>query len=88
MDAPPTIVPANKASWADLQAIFGTTDYPGRCYCQHFKVRDSQWIPRRQVLPASAMCYTRGHQPPPASDGPDDPAGRGGQGMKPLVRRT
>jgi hypothetical protein len=29
-----TIVPANQASWADLQAIFGTADYPGMCYCQ------------------------------------------------------
>jgi len=36
MDAPIpveqlTIVPANEASWGDLAAIFGTTDYPGRC---------------------------------------------------------
>ena len=37
-----TIVPANEASWADLQAIFGVTDYPGRCYCQHFK--SEAWI--------------------------------------------
>ena len=26
-----TIVPANHASWADLQAIFGVADDPGRC---------------------------------------------------------
>jgi GNAT superfamily N-acetyltransferase len=38
-----TIVPANRASWADLQAIFGTADYPGKCYCQHFKTRDCHW---------------------------------------------
>jgi len=38
-----TIVPANKASWADLQAIFGTADYPGKCYCQRFKTRDCHW---------------------------------------------
>ena len=38
-----TIVPANQASWADLQAIFGTADYPGMCYCQHFKTRDCHW---------------------------------------------
>jgi len=38
-----TIVRANKASWADLQAIFGTADYPGKCYCQHFKTRDCHW---------------------------------------------
>jgi GNAT superfamily N-acetyltransferase len=38
-----TIVPANEASWADLQAVFGTADYPGMCYCQHFKTRDCHW---------------------------------------------
>jgi hypothetical protein len=38
-----TIVPANEASWADLQAIFGTADYPGRCYCQRFKTRGWFW---------------------------------------------
>jgi GNAT superfamily N-acetyltransferase len=37
------IVPANEASWDDLQAIFGTTDYPGKCHCQWYKIRDSQW---------------------------------------------
>jgi GNAT superfamily N-acetyltransferase len=37
-----TIVPANEASWADLQAIFGVTDYPGRCNCQHYK--SEAWI--------------------------------------------
>lgn len=38
-----TIVPANEASWADLRAIFGTSDYPGRCYCQRFKTRGWFW---------------------------------------------
>jgi GNAT superfamily N-acetyltransferase len=38
-----TIVGANQASWADLQAIFGTTGSPGHCYCQWFKVRDRDW---------------------------------------------
>jgi GNAT superfamily N-acetyltransferase len=38
-----SIVTANNASWADLQAIFGTADYPGRCYCQAYKVRDREW---------------------------------------------
>jgi GNAT superfamily N-acetyltransferase len=37
-----TIVPANEASWADLEAIFGTADYPGRCGCQRFK--GESWI--------------------------------------------
>lgn len=38
-----TIVPANRAAWGDIQAVFGTADYPGRCYCQRFKTRDSLW---------------------------------------------
>ncbi len=37
------IVPANQASWADLRAIFGTADYPGRCYCQYFKTLGWHW---------------------------------------------
>ena len=37
------IVAANNATWEDLQAVFGTADYPGMCYCQHFKTRDCHW---------------------------------------------
>jgi GNAT superfamily N-acetyltransferase len=38
-----TIVPANEASWEDLRAIFGTSDYPSRCLCQRFKVTGWIW---------------------------------------------
>jgi GNAT superfamily N-acetyltransferase len=38
-----SIIPANRALWADLQAVFGTADYPGMCYCQHYKTRDCHW---------------------------------------------
>lgn len=38
-----TIVPASRAPWAGLQAIFGVADYAGQCYCQHFKTRDRDW---------------------------------------------
>lgn len=56
-----TIVPANEASWSDLQAILGTADYSGRCYCQHFKIADSQWSAlsdgeRRDRLRRQASC--------------------------------
>ncbi len=56
-----TIVAANQASWADLQAIFGITDYPGKCYCQHFKTRDRDWaalsiLERRESLREQARC--------------------------------
>jgi GNAT superfamily N-acetyltransferase len=37
------IVPANEASWDDIAAIFGTTDYPGRCQCQRFKIPGWIW---------------------------------------------
>jgi GNAT superfamily N-acetyltransferase len=37
-----TIVPANRATWADLAAIFGTID-SGRCNCQRFKTRGWFW---------------------------------------------
>jgi len=42
-EAPPstpdlTIVPANEASWQDLQAVFGTRGDPSRCFCQRYKM--------------------------------------------------
>jgi GNAT superfamily N-acetyltransferase len=56
-----TIVPANEASWDDIAAIFGTTDYPGRCQCQHFKVvgcfwRDSMQEERTAMFRAQTAC--------------------------------
>jgi GNAT superfamily N-acetyltransferase len=36
---PLSIVPANEASWADLQTVFGTRGPASRCYCQRFKLR-------------------------------------------------
>jgi GNAT superfamily N-acetyltransferase len=36
---PVTIVPANEASWEDLQAVFGTRGDPSRCQCQRYKMR-------------------------------------------------
>jgi GNAT superfamily N-acetyltransferase len=37
-----TIVPANKASWEDLQAVLGTRGFHG-CWCQRFKIRGREW---------------------------------------------
>ncbi len=55
------IVPANEASWEDLQTIFGTTDYAGLCQCQRFKVvgwiwRDSTQEERIAMLRAQTAC--------------------------------
>jgi GNAT superfamily N-acetyltransferase len=32
------IVPANRAAWEDLQAIFGTSADPSRCWCQRYRM--------------------------------------------------
>jgi GNAT superfamily N-acetyltransferase len=66
-----TIVPANEASWDDLVAIFGTTDYAGRCQCQRFKVlgwiwRDSSQDERTAMLRGQTAC---GNPDAPATSG-------------------
>ncbi|WP_328644569.1 hypothetical protein OHS58_28230 [Amycolatopsis sp. NBC_00348] len=38
-----TFVPADQASWADLQSIFGDRGDPARCRCQYFKDTPAQW---------------------------------------------
>ena len=32
------IVPANEASWDDLQTVFGNRGEPATCQCQWFKI--------------------------------------------------
>jgi GNAT superfamily N-acetyltransferase len=56
-----SIVPANEASWEDLQTVFGTRGEASRCQCQWFKLRDSQWrsVPvaeRAERLRAQTHC--------------------------------
>jgi len=41
--APITVVPANRVSWADLQAVFGERGEPHRCQCQWFKSPAAEW---------------------------------------------
>jgi GNAT superfamily N-acetyltransferase len=38
-DAGISVVPANEASWADLQTIFGTRGPASTCQCQRYKLR-------------------------------------------------
>jgi GNAT superfamily N-acetyltransferase len=38
-----SVVPADKAGWDDLQAVFGPRGYAARCQCQKFKIRHRQW---------------------------------------------
>ena len=63
-----SVVPANEASWEDLQVIFGMRGYTSSCQCQRFKIGHAQWtsIPREERafrLHAETDC---GH---PESDG-------------------
>jgi GNAT superfamily N-acetyltransferase len=37
------VVPANEASWEDVQAIFGVRGYTAYCQCQRFKIGPSGW---------------------------------------------
>lgn len=55
------IVPANEASWDDLQTIFGTTGYATRCQCQRLKVagwiwRDSTLEQRTEMFRSQTAC--------------------------------
>ncbi|AKU14887.1 GNAT family N-acetyltransferase [Luteipulveratus mongoliensis] len=36
------IVPANEADWSDLEAIFGTSAQPARCWCRRFKLQPGE----------------------------------------------
>jgi hypothetical protein len=36
------IVPANEASWEDLQAVLGTRGDPPRCQCQRYKMQPGE----------------------------------------------
>ena len=38
-----TVVPANEASWDELQTVFGQRGEPHRCQCQWFKVPAAEW---------------------------------------------
>jgi GNAT superfamily N-acetyltransferase len=42
---PFTVVPANEASWEDLQAVLGARGYPARCQCMRFKIGPAGWTP-------------------------------------------
>jgi GNAT superfamily N-acetyltransferase len=37
-----SVVPANEASWEDLQAVLGTRGDPFRCQCQRYKMRPGE----------------------------------------------
>jgi GNAT superfamily N-acetyltransferase len=50
-----TVVPANKASWEDLQAILGTRGYAAACQCQRFKIGHHEWTSATRAKRAAAL---------------------------------
>lgn len=41
------IVPANRASFEDLHAVFGTRGAAAHCQCQHFRMTPAEWSASR-----------------------------------------
>ncbi|MER6954893.1 MULTISPECIES: GNAT family N-acetyltransferase [unclassified Streptomyces] len=66
------VVPADEASWDDIRAVFGTTDYPGRCQCQRYRVLDHDW---RAATPEERAARLR------EQTGCDDPGARPTAGL-------
>jgi GNAT superfamily N-acetyltransferase len=76
------IVPANKASWDDLEAVLGGAScHGGRCYCQRFKLGRTAWpgddLRRSHMLRVQTDC---GHPKSGTTSGlvayvDDEPAG-------------
>ncbi len=44
-----SVVPANEASWEDLQTVFGTRGAASRCQCQRYKLRPREAFARFPV---------------------------------------
>ena len=66
-----TVVPANEASWEDLQLVMGTRGDAHGCQCQWFKIRDMEWkgVPREERsarLRGQTQC---GHPDSPTTTG-------------------
>jgi GNAT superfamily N-acetyltransferase len=48
------VVPANEASWEDLQTVFGRGD-PLKCQCQRYKIGHAGWTPEPWEERAAAL---------------------------------
>jgi len=49
-----SVVPANEASWEDLQTVFGTRGEASRCQCQRYKLRPRESF---AAFPAEERAY-------------------------------
>jgi hypothetical protein len=67
-----TVLPANEASWADLQAVFGVRGQPASCRCQGFKLG---WHDRHDTMPVEERMERQRFQT--ACGNPDAPTTSG-----------
>jgi GNAT superfamily N-acetyltransferase len=65
------VVPANEASWTDLQTVMGTRGDAHSCQCQWFKVRDKDWrgVPREERSARLREQTDCGHPDSPTTSG-------------------
>lgn len=60
------IVSVDEASWADVEAVFGTRGDPSTCWCQFFKLRGAGWKEATRESCREALRVQVGaHTPPP-----------------------
>jgi GNAT superfamily N-acetyltransferase len=67
-----TVLPANEATWGDLQAVFGVRGQPASCRCQGFKLG---WHDRHDTMPVEERMERQRFQT--ACDHPDAPTTSG-----------
>ncbi len=55
LDSLLTVVPANEASWEDVQTVFGARGDAHGCQCQRFKLGRFEWMPEPQEVRAEML---------------------------------
>jgi GNAT superfamily N-acetyltransferase len=63
-----SVLPANQASWEDLQAVLGTRGDPFRCQCQRYKMRPGEAWARFPVEERADRLRAQIHCGQPKSD--------------------
>ncbi|HUR15272.1 MAG TPA: hypothetical protein VM097_12355, partial [Mycobacteriales bacterium] len=49
------VVPANEASWEDLQAVLGDHGDAAGCQCQRYKIGRFEWTPEPREVRAARL---------------------------------
>lgn len=73
LSGPLRIVPANEATWADIEAVFGGRGPGYRCQCQRYKLAPGEAFARFAVEERAARLREQTGVDEPPATGPDDP---------------